>query len=103
MAEQFKISSFSAHLNDSFVLRLSTGADLVLELIEVTPVGNAGEAENEPDVRQSFSLVFCGGPRGQWLPQQVYALEHRELGTLSVFLVPIGPNEKGMCYEAVFN
>lgn len=103
MAEQLKISDYAAHLNDSFVIRLSTGADLVLELIEVSPVEHAGDSGIKPAVRQSFSLVFCGGPRDQWLPQQIYALEHRELGTLSIFLVPVGPNDKGMCYEAVFN
>jgi hypothetical protein len=49
-----------------------------------------------------FSIIFRG-PSGQSLPQRIYRLEHAQLGTLDLFLVPIGPDGVGMCYEAVFN
>ena len=37
------------------------------------------------------------------LPQGMYDIEHEELRTLSLFMVPIGPDREGMGYEAVFN
>jgi uncharacterized protein DUF6916 len=33
---------------------------------------------------------------------RIHRVEHEELGALDVFLVPIGPDQAGMCYEAVF-
>jgi hypothetical protein len=35
--------------------------------------------------------------------QQMYQLSHPDLGELSLFLVPVGPGERGMCYEIIFN
>jgi hypothetical protein len=43
------------------------------------------------------------GPAEVVLPQKIYPLEHEALGKLEIFLVPIGPDEAGMCYEAVFS
>ena len=37
------------------------------------------------------------------LPQGTYKVEHEKLGTLEIFLVPIGPDKEGLCYEAIFN
>jgi hypothetical protein len=37
------------------------------------------------------------------LPQAIYQLEHDRMGTMDIFLVPIGPDGQGMGYEAVFN
>ena len=51
---------------------------------------------------QPFSVHFRGH-RQSYLPQAIYRLEHERMGTMDIFLVPIGPDEKGMRYEAVFN
>ena len=37
------------------------------------------------------------------MPQLIYSLEHATLGTLEVFLVPVGPDAVGMRYDAVFS
>lgn len=47
---------------------------------------------------QPFRLVFDGPTDALW-PQQIYRLEHGDLGQLDVFM---GPVESGT-YEAVFN
>jgi hypothetical protein len=36
------------------------------------------------------------------LPQQIRRVEHPSLGSMEIFLVPIGPDASGMQYEAVF-
>jgi len=35
--------------------------------------------------------------------QHLYQARHPQMGEFPIFLVPIGPGEKGMRYEAVFN
>jgi hypothetical protein len=58
---------------------------------------NGKAAEPTP----AFSLIFRGtaGPR---LTQGIYRVEHPKLGVFPLFLVPIGPNQAEVCYEAVF-
>ena len=51
---------------------------------------------------EPFSLMFRG-PKNFVLPQCIYSLEQETLGTAAIFLVPIGPDEMGQCYEAIFN
>jgi hypothetical protein len=52
--------------------------------------------------RAAFSALFRG-PIRPVLPQRIYRLTNETLGTLELFLVPIGPDADGMRYEAVFN
>lgn len=57
---------------------------------------------SKPGARPSFSLVFVGkDPRV--LPQRIYRLEHNGLGTMEIFLVPIGKDAQGVSYQAMFN
>jgi hypothetical protein len=51
--------------------------------------------------RQQFSLVFHA-PHGALVPQQIYRIENANLEAFDCFLVPIGPDEQGMRFEAVF-
>ena len=78
--------------------RFRVGAGpIASELIEVNELdGTAG-----PGLRSPFSLVFRG-PLEPFVPQGIYRLEHGQLGELDLFLVPIGPDQAGMRYEAVF-
>jgi hypothetical protein len=66
--------------------------------VELTEV-SVGETEGAS--RKQFSLVFRGGPTPP-LPQQILRVEHDRLGALEIFLVPLGPDERGQCYQAVF-
>ncbi|HEX9189876.1 MAG TPA: hypothetical protein VGB87_22560 [Vicinamibacteria bacterium] len=90
---------FARHLGTPFRLRLPSGEALDLTLVEATlhPDRSAVAAR-----RKGFSLVFRDARPGH-LPQGTYRLDHEEMGTLEIFLVPIGPLEGGMGYEAVFN
>jgi hypothetical protein len=49
-----------------------------------------------------FSLVLKG-PREPLLPQATYSLEHPGLGSIALFLVPIGQDREATRYEATFN
>lgn len=51
--------------------------------------------------RVPFSLLF-NGPLQPIMPQMIYRLEHAQLGSLEIFMVPVGPNADGMQYEVIF-
>jgi hypothetical protein len=97
--DTLEIGDFAAHLGSAFRLRLPDGAALDLVLLEATA---HPYVPPQPGRRRGFSLVLGSAPPGH-LPQGTYRLEHEAMGTIELFLVPIGPREGGMCYEAVFN
>jgi hypothetical protein len=85
---------FRPHLGTRFRL---AGGPVGFELIEVTNLSRTGSG----GVRAPFSLVFRA-PSEALLPQGIQKLEHDEFGVVELFLVPLGPDEAGMRYEAVF-
>ncbi|MBO0879454.1 MAG: hypothetical protein J2P17_03600 [Mycobacterium sp.] len=68
----------------------------VLELELLQADANARTQNGRP-----FSLVFRG-PREPVMVQRIYRLDNDKLGSFELFLVPIGPDDHGMRYEAVF-
>lgn len=98
MVENFTHTTFSELTGELFRLLLDDGSTLDLELVSVTPAPTrpSGAARREP-----FSIVFRG-PQEPLLPQRIYPFESESLGTFELFIVPIGPDESGMQYEAVF-
>jgi hypothetical protein len=94
--------SFAEHL--ATVFRLQTGGEpLPLELVEVQRASYAGNPATVSPAgrREPFHLLFRG-PRSPYAPQGTHRLEHDQLGTLDLFLVPLGPDAAGMRYEAIF-
>lgn len=101
MLAELRSSDFAAHLNESFDLRLEGHAPIPLTLGSVTELGESPKEGQETAYRRPFSLIFRE-PRNLYLPQAIYPLHHETLGTLDIFLVPIGPDPAGMRYEAIF-
>jgi len=91
--------AFEPCLGQTFRVTLDNGDDLALELIQVKP---HGEPVAPTEGRQPFSLLFRG-PEDPVLTQQLLVLSNDTLGELTLFLVPIGPADDGMRYDAVFN
>jgi hypothetical protein len=88
--------SFEPLLQARFALRLEGGL-LELELVELKSLGASRGTHREP-----FSLIFRG-PREHWFAQGTYPVQHPKLGTLPLFLVPVGPDAAGMMqYQAIF-
>lgn len=54
------------------------------------------------DTHQPFSVIFLT-QTSETFEQQTYTMQYAQTGELLIFLVPIGPGEDGMRYEAVFN
>ena len=83
---------FDPHVKTNFHFA-GEGGPVALELESVA---------GSPAAPRPFSLVFRG-PRESFLPQRIYRVEHPALGSLEIFIVPIGLDASGYRYEAVFN
>jgi hypothetical protein len=91
-----RAADFAPLRGERFMVRSGGTEAFEAELIEVSE-GTGGGG----DSRTQFSLVFRGGPDPP-LRQRVYRVEHDRFGQLDLFLVPLGPDEAGQRYEAVF-
>lgn len=97
MLQDLTPASFEAHLETTFRIHYGGEAPLEAVLYEVVPHERHSGPREQP-----FSVHFRG-PLRPVLPQQIYRIEHGPMGTMEIFLVPIGPDAQGMRYEAVFN
>jgi hypothetical protein len=99
MAADLTEKEFSKHVNTKFRVRLETSSEVDLELNEVT--GYLSK-DREQTGMERFSVYFKG-PTEPYLPQQLYTLEHDQMGEFEIFLVPLSRDAQGFRYEAVFN
>ena len=74
---------------------MAHGQALELELAEVRRLGHALREGG------AFALLFISAP-GPIVPQATYPIEHPALGTLELFIVPLGPKDGSNRYEAIF-
>ena len=87
-------SAFAECIGSAFCIHGPEEKKETVTLIEVKKLGNSGP-------REQFSVIFRGG-QGDHLQQRTYRMEHEQLGLMDLFLVPIGPADGGMLYQAVF-
>jgi hypothetical protein len=92
---------FSGRTGDAFEVTVDDGAPLALVLAETSVGAELGGPGPDGQERLQFSLLFRG-PQTPLLPQRTYELHHAELGELTLFLVPLGPQGDDMRYEAAF-
>ena len=92
---------FSGRVGEPFEVTVDDRAPLALVLAESSLGTELGGPGPEGQERSQFSLTFTG-PATTFLPQGTYQLNHAELGELSLFLVPLGPQGDDMRYEAAF-
>jgi hypothetical protein len=88
------IDDFRPLLGSQFDVQTAGGV-VAMKLSRVDPAGDSGRKGG------AFSLIFAA-PRGPWLPQAIYPMQHASLGAVEIFLVPIGPVGDANGYQAVF-
>lgn len=84
----------------AFALQLGAGRSLPLVLARV----DRREHRDTAQPGEPFSLILKGTP-GTLCPQGTYALTNAALGTMNVFMVPIGddPDCGEFIYQAMFS
>ena len=88
------IGDFTPHLEATFDMQTAGGV-VPLKLAKVDAAGDSGRKGG------AFSLIFVA-PKGPWLPQAMYPVQHPVLGIMEIFLVPVGPMQGGNGYQAIF-
>jgi len=95
MAQALDLATFRREIDSAFRVRQVDGSVVVLVLVEA--------ADRRSNPRQEQFAILFRGPREPRLEQQNYAMEHDRIGAFDLFLVPVGQDERGFSYEAVFN
>jgi hypothetical protein len=95
-------ASFNPYVQDTFLIRPGDGEPLEAKLISVTELPAGQPNTDQSGGRTPFSIIFRTANSERVLRQAIYTLEHPDMGEFGIFLVPIGPDEHGMRYEAVF-
>jgi hypothetical protein len=95
--DDLTIDDFRDRVGETFSATADGGRTLMLTLDQVDalprPIGDKGRAP--------FSLEFHDAATDH-VPQQTVAVEHADLGSFDLFVVPLGPGAHGMRYEAIF-
>jgi hypothetical protein len=95
MTASLTYDAFAKNLNTIFRIRVDDSREIEAQLVEISEHLLSAKQER-------FSVVFRG-PNDEFLGQGMRRLEHDELQSLDLFLVPIGRDDQGTYYEAVFN
>jgi hypothetical protein len=98
---QLESGTFAPHVGSRFDIAPATGDAFAATLTRCDVTAGGDPADwIERIGRVPFTLLFHA-PAGTDAPQQTFAVRHPDLGELSLFLVPLGPDERGARYEAV--
>ena len=88
-------SKFAENKDSDFRVHLDSANIVEVRLVEVSELKKSARQEQ-------FAIVFHG-PLTPFLQQQLYGMDHESFGDFELFLVPVGQDEAGFLYEAVFN
>ncbi|NUQ24058.1 MAG: hypothetical protein HUU34_08900 [Saprospiraceae bacterium] len=99
MLDTLQITDFQPYLNQTLPVRFrQPEATLPAELIDVSEL-----VSHPGSPRPPFSIILRTSQQGEYYQQAIYTLLHPVKGELDIFLVPLGADEKGMRYQAIFN
>ena len=101
--DKLRAQDMQPHLQSSFFISMEAGGREAGEPLELKLIRVEGPSERAGGGERPFSLFWLG-PRDPILPQRIYPLQHphAEIGTLEIFLVPVGRDASGTLYQAVF-
>lgn len=101
--ESFTLATFVPLVGDRFELVVGGSEVTDLTLAEVEEPHPRSNARAKAGARRSPFSIVLRGPLAPVLPQRIYTFRHDKLGSFELFIVPIGPDDEGMRYEAVFS
>ncbi|MGZ8812095.1 MAG: DUF6916 family protein [Thermoanaerobaculia bacterium] len=94
------IDTFAPLVNTTFRVQHDDGVT-EMRLTQVTSFLDGKRRRHAKAKRDPFNLIFLG-PADRVLPQRTYRFTHDVVGELDIFIVPVGRDEEGTEYEAVF-
>ncbi len=98
MIDLFQIKNFNRHLNTQFTFMREGCNPVLAELVEVSGKGHTIAGKG----KENFSLLF-NDTESPAIAQGLVTVSHPQMEEFSMFIVPVIPDRKGVCYEAVFS
>ena len=102
MLDKVSQNDFLQYLNSNFSINNDSGESINVKLVEVSGLSKDNTVSDNSRNRAPFSILFSG-PMQPTFPQGIYKVEHSAMNPIELFIVPVGPDDIGMRYEAVFN
>ena len=93
--EYLTLARFAENLNTTFEVVANDGQTFPVKLAEVSELKRSERTER-------FSLLF-ESPLDYFLSQGMYTIQHEQMGTFELFMVPVFKEETCFVYEALFN
>ena len=93
--QQFERDKFAEAIGSGFTVTAPNGVSVEFFLAKVSELHETAE-------RQGFSIEFLA-PENCNVAQGLYDLEHATLGTMQLFLVPVGVKNGRLQLQSVFN
>ena len=93
-SSRWKRSTYTPLVGKTFTIAGSSSSFVLSQVADLVPAATSG-------AQDQFSLLFTSAG-GQLLPQATYDLNNASLGTVSLFLVPVGPGTTHK-YLAIIN
>ena len=100
MLDRLTVDDFAPAVGQAFVIDAGVAGIIELELTEASTYSQAPPVDDSGS-RSPFHLLFRGPP-DPVLAQQICRLENATVGTLEIFIVPVGRTDAGTDYEAIF-
>lgn len=98
MLDTLTLATFQPLVGQPFAVFVDDERYMPAHLVAAHPLATDGDSRRK---RTPFTLVFRGPSDGR-LPQRMYRVRSDAIEVVELFLVPIGPDEHGMLYEAIF-
>ena len=96
MLDALPFAAFEAIVGQT--VRMSRGDEYIdVEVVQAQKLNNPSPRD-EP-----FMAILRENGVSRAAVQGMYDIHHPTLGILNLFVVPVGPDGKGMCYEVTFN
>jgi hypothetical protein len=100
--DQLTFEFFTRLLKTNFRVQVDARDSIELQLSEITPSHTSPPAGPNGPIFENFSLFFLGPP-DPVLPQKIYPFESAPHGRFELFIVPIGRDQNGTRYQAIFS
>lgn len=88
---------FESKLKDQFLIKFDNEQEIACHIEEITE----SKAPATKEGQQQFSVIFSK-PDAVVYQQGLYQVSHPDVGEMSLFLVPVFGDDKGVHYEAIF-
>jgi hypothetical protein len=96
MLDRLRKEDFEPLLGKTLTLQAGEEA-IAFEVAQVLPINNPSPRPEAP-----FALILRA-PNTCRAAQGIFRMDHPTHGALDLFVVPVGPDGQGMCYEVIFN